>query len=91
MSGSDETDGYELELERVVSEIIKHKAKRVCINLPAGLKPHADKVVRRITSETDAQVIVWAGSNFGACDLPLEVERLGVDLLIHFGHSKWRA
>ena len=37
----------------------------------------------------DVNVLIWAGSNFGACDLPVDVERAGVDLIIHFGHSPW--
>ena len=81
---------YDLELERVVGEINKQKVKLVCIQLPDGLKPLADKIVSHIKEETDAEVILWAGSCFGACDIPLEVEHLGVDLLIQFGHSEWR-
>jgi len=38
---------------------------------------------------TKAKVIIWAGSCFGGCDVPLEVERLGVDLLIQWGHRRW--
>ncbi len=88
---SQKVEGYDLELDRVVSEIRKQKAKRVCIQLPDGLKPHADKIARHIKKETGAEVFIWAGSCFGACDVPLGIEKLGVDLLIQFGHSEWRA
>ncbi len=83
--------GYDLELDRVVCEIRKQKAKRVCIQLPDGLKPYADKIARHIRRNTGAVVLIWAGSCFGACDIPQEIKRLGVNLLIQFGHSEWRA
>lgn len=91
MDKTDLIEGYDLELDRVVSEILKQKAKRVCIQLADGLKPHADKIVRHIKKETGAEVLIWAGSCFGACDIPTEIEKLEVDLLIQFGHSEWRA
>ena len=88
------SQGFDLELERVVSEIRKTKGKarikRVCIQLPDGLKPYADRVTRHLKEETGCEVLIWAGSCFGACDLPLEVERLGVDLLVQFGHTAWK-
>lgn len=91
MSERNLIEGYDLELDRVVSEIRKQKAKRVCIQLPDGLKPHADKIAKHIREKTGAEVLIWAGSCFGACDIPTEIEKLGVDLLIQFGHSEWRA
>ena len=80
---------YDLELERIIEAIKEKSYKKVCLQLPDGIKPLAKKITDAIQKETDAKVIIWAGSNFGACDLPLEVERLGVDVLIHFGHSEW--
>ena len=42
-----------------------------------------------LEQKTGCQVIIFLGSCFGACDVPLEVERLGVDLLVAWGHSEW--
>ncbi len=81
---------FNLELDKAVEEIRKADAKKVCIQLPDGLKPEAKKIADAIEEKTKAKVIIWAGSCFGACDLPLEVERMGVDLLIQWGHSKWK-
>ena len=36
---------YDLELDRVVNEIKKQKAKRVLVQLPDGLKPKAKEIV----------------------------------------------
>jgi 2-(3-amino-3-carboxypropyl)histidine synthase len=80
---------YDLELERVVSEIQKKKAKRVCIQLPDGLKPKAGMIADTIEAKTSATVVIWAGPCFGACDTPHGLEKLGIDLLIQWGHAPW--
>ncbi|MBN2421149.1 diphthamide synthesis protein [Candidatus Woesearchaeota archaeon] len=81
---------YDLELDKVVEEIKTSKAKRVCIQLPDGLKPKAKEIQEAIEAKTKAEVIIWGGSCFGACDLPRGLEELKVDLLIHFGHSPFK-
>ncbi len=80
---------YNLELDHAATIITREKAKRVCIQLPDGLKPEAKRIVDELHEKTGAEIIIWAGSCYGACDLPLEVERLGVDLLIQWGHAQW--
>jgi 2-(3-amino-3-carboxypropyl)histidine synthase len=81
---------YDLELDRVVSEITKAKAKRVCIQLPDGLKPRAGEITKEIESKTRSEVLIWAGSCFGACDTPQGLEKLGVDMLVQWGHAPWK-
>jgi len=81
---------YDLELEKVVDRINKEKARLVCIQLADGLKPKAKLIQNEIEKKTNAKVVIWAGSCFGACDIPLEVKRMGIDLLIQFGHSPWQ-
>ena len=81
---------YDLETEKVISEIRRQKAKCVCLQLPDGLKPMAKQIQDQIVKETGADVILWGGSCYGSCDLPLEVKRLGVDLLVHYGHAAWQ-
>lgn len=74
---------YDLELERVVKEIKKKKAKEVCIQLPDGLKPRATEIAEYLEKNTNAKITIWAGSCFGACDIP----NIKADLLIQWGHS----
>ena len=81
---------YRLEEDKIIKKIKEEKAKLVCLHLPDGIKQKADKLQQKIHKETSAQVIIWGGSCYGSCDLPIEVKRLGVDLLIHFGHSPWQ-
>ena len=81
---------YDLELNKVIKKIKQGKAKLVCIQLPDGLKPFADKIQEEIEKSTNADVVIWLGSCFGACDVPVEVEKLGVELLVQWGHSAWK-
>jgi 2-(3-amino-3-carboxypropyl)histidine synthase len=80
---------YDLELEKAAKEIKKAKAKNVCIQLPDGLKPDAGRIAQELEKKTGANVMIWLGSCYGACDVPLSVENLGVDLLVQWGHSAW--
>lgn len=77
---------YNLEIEKVINEIKKNKYKSVCIQLPDGLKPRALEITNEIESKTNARIIIWLDSCFGACDIP----DIGVDLLVQWGHSEWR-
>ena len=79
---------YDFEEERVKQEILKSKAKRVLLQLPEGLKPDAPRLAK-IVEKTGALPIVSANPCYGACDLATEeAENLGIDLIIHYGHSK---
>jgi len=78
---------YNLELEKVIQEIKQSGAKTVCIQLPDGLKPKANEIEEKISRETGARVLIWLGSNFGACDLQQGLGKLSVDILISWGHN----
>lgn len=80
---------YDLEINKAVNIIKRKKAKLVCIQLPDGLKPDVKKIADEIEDKTKAKVVIWAGSCFGSCDVPLEVKNLGIDLLIQWGHGEW--
>lgn len=80
---------YDLELSRAVEEIKKNNAKLVCIQLPDGLKPKAREIQQYIEKNTNASVVIWLGSCWGGCDVPVSVQKLGVDLLIQWGHSEY--
>jgi len=79
---------FDFEEERVKQEILKLGAKRVLIQLPEGLKPEAPRLAK-IIEKFEVLPIVSADPCYGACDLATaETENLGVDLIIHYGHSK---
>ena len=81
---------YDLELDKAAAEIRKQNAKTVCIQLPDGLKPIAAEIKKELEEKTEADIIIWLGSCFGACDVPLQVKELGIDLIVQFGHSRWK-
>jgi len=79
---------YDFEEERVRQEILKLGAKRVLIQLPEGLKPEAPRLATTI-EKFGALPIVSTDPCYGACDLAtVEAESLGVDVVIHYGHSR---
>jgi len=80
--------GFNFEEERIKREIRELGAKRVLLQLPEGLKPEGPRLAK-IIQKTGALPIISADPCYGACDLAInEAESLGVDLIVHFGHSK---
>jgi len=83
---------YKLELNKVIEEIKQRNAKQVLIHLPDGLKPEANKIVDEIEENTEAKAFLWLTDCFGACDLPLGLDILKIDLMFQFGHNRyWKA
>tara|TARA_Y100000310_G_C20366692_1_gene661537 strand:- start:418 stop:687 length:270 start_codon:yes stop_codon:yes gene_type:complete len=80
---------YDLEIERVIKTIKEKKAERVLIQLPDGLKAQMETFIPLLEEKTDAIILTWFGTNFGACDLPIGVRNINVDLVIAFGHNKY--
>jgi 2-(3-amino-3-carboxypropyl)histidine synthase len=79
---------FDFEEERIKQEILKLGAKRVLIQFPEGLKPEAPRIAETI-ERSGVSAIISADPCYGACDLAtVEAESLGVDLIIHYGHSK---
>ncbi|MBI2003994.1 diphthamide synthesis protein [Candidatus Pacearchaeota archaeon] len=80
---------YSLELEKIIQEIKKSASKQVLIQLPDGLKKGSNEIVDFIESKTNAKAFIWFGDCYGACDLPLGMDILGIDLIIQWGHNKF--
>ncbi|PIN72372.1 hypothetical protein COV21_02410 [Candidatus Woesearchaeota archaeon CG10_big_fil_rev_8_21_14_0_10_45_5] len=78
---------YELEIEGIASEIRKARARLVCIQLPAGLKMQAADIQDALQKKTRAEIVIWGGSCFGACDIP-NLSGTKIDLLVQWGHSE---
>ena len=76
---------YELELKRIVDKIKKVEAESVLLQLPDGLKPSGPVLVDYLKSESSAEISIWLGECFGACDLPDS----DCDLVVQFGHAAW--
>ena len=81
---------YDLEFDKVISEIKAKKAKLVLLQFPDGLKPYATAVVDFLEEKTKAEFIIWLDTCYGACDTPVGLENLKpkIDLVIQFGHNE---
>ena len=81
---------YDLEVQRVLDSVAQHQPKTMVLQFADGLKPFAKDVTDAIHEEhPDVRVLIWGGSDFGGCDLPIGLDRLKVDLLVAFGHAPW--
>lgn len=79
---------FDLEKGRLKKEIQARKARLVLIQLPEGLKPLGPQLTT-VVERAGALAIISADPCYGACDLAtIEAERLGVDLVVHYGHSE---
>jgi 2-(3-amino-3-carboxypropyl)histidine synthase len=79
---------FDFEEERIKQKIVKLGAKRVLLQMPEGLKQEGLRLAK-IIEKTGALPIISTDPCYGACDLATaEAESLGVDLIVHFGHSK---
>ena len=81
---------YDLEIEKVARQVKRKKFSRILIQLPDGLKPRAKDMQKKILAKTDCEVFIWAGSCFGACDVP-NLNGLRFDAIFQWGHSEWKS
>jgi 2-(3-amino-3-carboxypropyl)histidine synthase len=79
---------YDLELDKVVLQIKKEKAKIVLLQFPDGLKKYATTIVDFLEEKSSAQFLIYFGQCFGACDTPEGIDKSEIDLVIQFGHSE---
>lgn len=79
---------FDLELSKLEGVIKDKSVKTVGVQLPEGLKDRATEIADHIENAGKV-VILFADPCYGACDLAdEEAQRMGCDLLIHFGHSR---
>jgi len=82
---------YNLEIDRILKEIKKSKAKFVGLQFPEGLKMYAIDIAKEIEEKTDAKTVIFINPTYGACDTKgKDAEMLNLDLVIHFGHTEMR-
>ncbi len=82
-------DDYDFEIDGIIENIRKKKAKKVLLQLPEGLKPFALRIVDEVEEKTKATCFIWFGSCYGACDLPVLPIADKIDLVVQFGHSRF--
>ncbi|HZD12648.1 MAG TPA: diphthamide biosynthesis enzyme Dph2 [Candidatus Binatus sp.] len=81
---------FDLEEEKLLSEIEGRGARKILIQLPDGLKQEGPRISDMIRRKTGAEVYVSATPAWGACDLSIDAAlRLKADLLVHYGHNEF--
>jgi len=78
---------YDFDLNKILKDIKKNKAKSVLLQFPDGLKQYALDFVDYFQEKMKkVEFRTYLGSCFGACDIP----NTKCDLIIQFGHTKWK-
>jgi len=79
--------GYEIDLESAVKNIVKNNYKKIVLQIPEGLKYKFKDFVEYFEKNTNANILVSADPCFGACDIPsFFCENKDIDLIIQIGH-----
>src|SRR5438128_12686690 len=79
---------FDLEEEKLLSEIEGRGARKILIQLPDGLKQEGPRLGELMRAKTGAEVFVSATPAWGACDLSLDAaQRLKADLLVDDGRN----
>jgi 2-(3-amino-3-carboxypropyl)histidine synthase len=85
------TDKYDIDFDSIIDKIKEKKYNKVAIQIPDGFKRHALEISDFIAENSGAEVYIWGGSTYGACDVPVGLERLDIKMIIQFGHARFRA
>lgn len=76
-------------LDDLLQKVLERGAERVFIQVPEGLKTRLQEIQEKLSKE-GIDSIGSLEPCYGACDLKdTEAKRLGCDLLLHIGHSKF--
>ncbi len=85
------TDKYDIDFDEIAKRINEKKYDKVAIQIPDGFKMHALEIADLLHEKTGAEIYIWGGSTYGACDIPTGLEKLGIKMIIQFGHARFRA
>lgn len=79
---------YNFELPKTIWRLRQMQAKRVALQMPEGLTMFAVQLCDIIERFTEADTVIMGDVTYGACCVDdFTAKALGVDLLVHYGHS----
>lgn len=79
---------YNFELPKTIWRLRQMQAKRVALQMPEGLTMFAVQLCNIIERFTEADTVIMGDVTYGACCVDdFTAKALGVDLLVHYGHS----
>ncbi|MCL5976361.1 MAG: diphthamide synthesis protein [Candidatus Parvarchaeota archaeon] len=85
------TEKYDIDFDSLIDSIREKKYDKVAIQIPDGFKLHALDIADMISENSGAEVYIWGGSTYGACDAPIGLGKFGIKAVIQFGHARFRA
>lgn len=74
-----------VDVEDTISRLERMGARKILLQLPDGLKPHAFEYFNRLSSKFS--VIISSDPFYGACDIGNEELYKNVDCIVQYGHS----
>lgn len=79
---------YNFELPKTIWRLRQMQAKRVALQMPEGLTMFAVQLCDIIERFSGADTVIMGDVTYGACCVDdFTAKALGVDLLVHYGHS----
>lgn len=79
---------YNFEIPKTIWRIQELKAKLVSLQMPEGLLMFSTTICDIVRKFTEADAVIMGDVTYGACCIDdLTARALGVDLLVHYGHS----
>ncbi|XP_050667273.1 2-(3-amino-3-carboxypropyl)histidine synthase subunit 1 [Leptidea sinapis] len=79
---------YNFEIHKTIWRIRTLGSKRIALQLPEGLTMFATTLCDIIEAFTEADTVIMGDVTYGACCVDdFTAQALGVDLLVHYGHS----
>jgi len=79
---------YNFELPKTIWRLRQMQAKRVALQMPEGLTMFTVQLCDIIERFTGADTVIMGDVTYGACCVDdFTAKALGVDLLVHYGHS----
>ncbi len=81
---------YDLQIDSILTHIKKKSQKSVLIQFPEGMLDQPLQHLLEELSVLDIEVYVSGEPSYGVCDLAINLaQTLNVELLLHFGHSRF--
>ncbi|MEK6877995.1 MAG: diphthamide biosynthesis enzyme Dph2 [Nanoarchaeota archaeon] len=79
---------FDFQIDYVIEEIKKRRAKKIMLQFAEGIKIDALEVVAELNKKVDCDFVVSGDSAWGGCDLAIDdAKKIGADLIVHFGHA----
>lgn len=79
---------YNFEIHKTIWRIRQSNAKLVALQMPEGLLMFSTTICDIVRQFTEADVVIMGDVTYGACCIDdFTAKALGVNLLVHYGHS----